>query len=206
MKTLITVLARAGSQRLKDKNILDFCGCPLLIRTIVQAVNFHDSDTIFSSDSDKYHLMTNGYPLFHRKRSADLSSNTASKIDAIRDAVTTAEMRKGEEYQYILDLAVTSPLRSEYDINMCLCALEAGYHQVRTGCYREFMETSDSHEKGWQINGAVYGWKRDVLMKKPRKNYRRIAMPAVRSVDIDTIEDFKHAEAIHEKGLHLIQW
>jgi CMP-N-acetylneuraminic acid synthetase len=51
------------------------------------------------------------------KRPIDLSTDTAGKIDTIYDLVIFHEKLKGIRYEYILDLDVTSPLRTIDDLN-----------------------------------------------------------------------------------------
>ena len=202
MKTLITVCAREGSKRLPGKNIREFCGQPLIFRSIVQGINFSDCDVVFTSDSKQYRVMAKEFPIMIHKRPPKLGSDSTDKIDVIRDAVDYAEVIAGYEYSMVLDLAVTSPLREPIDIHSCLSALESGAKAVRTGCYRKFCEYNGEIFSAFQINGAVYGWRRHMLKTSSELTYRQIEMPEVRSFDIDTELDFQIAEVLYEKGLH----
>ena len=53
-KTLCIICARAGSKRLKNKNLKNIFGKPLIYHTINQAISSKVFDEIvFSTDSDK---------------------------------------------------------------------------------------------------------------------------------------------------------
>ena len=54
------------------------------------------------------------------QRSAELASDDAGKIDAIIDCVTYAESKLNKNFDYVIDLDVTSPLRNVIDIENCL--------------------------------------------------------------------------------------
>ncbi|MND86054.1 CMP-N,N'-diacetyllegionaminic acid synthase [compost metagenome] len=49
-------------------------------------------------------------------RSADLASDTAGKIGVIADLLNYEESRLGKKYEYVLDLDLTSPLRTISDL------------------------------------------------------------------------------------------
>lgn len=51
-------------------------------------------------------------------RPPELSTDTVGKIDTIRDVVLYEEMSRKKKYNYILDLDITSPLRTLDDLSM----------------------------------------------------------------------------------------
>ena len=53
MKTVAIILARGGSKEILDKNIIDFCGKPLLAWTIEHCRDGGVDSVYVSSDSDK---------------------------------------------------------------------------------------------------------------------------------------------------------
>ena len=54
MKTIATICARGGSVGLPNKNILDFCGKPLIAHTIEHALACEFIDDVYvSTDSKK---------------------------------------------------------------------------------------------------------------------------------------------------------
>ena len=55
MRVSCIIIARGGSKGIPDKNIVDFCGKPLLAWTVLQAMSCElVSDVWISSDSNKY--------------------------------------------------------------------------------------------------------------------------------------------------------
>ena len=134
---LCTICARGGSKGVKNKNIRDLNGKPLIAYTIEQAIQsglFHrivvstDSDTI-AEISKKY-----GAEVFF-KRSTELSSDVAGKLDVIRDAFKRSEEYHNENYEFLVDLDATSPLRNVDDIVNSFALLKVNkYANLITAC------------------------------------------------------------------------
>ena len=62
MKRLAIIPARSGSKGLKDKNIIDLCGKPLMAYSIIAAQDSKLFDKIIvSTDSDKYADIAESY-------------------------------------------------------------------------------------------------------------------------------------------------
>jgi len=85
---LCTICARGGSKGVKDKNIREVAGIPLIAHSVIQA---RDSGlfehVVVSTDSDEIAAIAVEYgaEVFF-KRSEEMSSDTAGKLDVIRDA------------------------------------------------------------------------------------------------------------------------
>jgi len=120
MNILITICARGGSKGIPGKNIKEVGGKPLIEYSIKTAGFFsqiYPSDLILSTDSLKIKEIAANFGLFTDYiRPESLSSDTAGKIDTIKDALTYQEKKTGIKYDYILDLDVTSPLRTVDDL------------------------------------------------------------------------------------------
>ena len=117
-KTLCIICARAGSKRLKNKNMKNIFGKPLIYHTIKQAISSKIFDEIvFSTDSEKLRKMS---VKFGAKswflRPKNLSDDKAAKMPVIRHAVLEAEKKFKMKFDYVFDLDVTSPLRKVFDI------------------------------------------------------------------------------------------
>ncbi|WP_316826389.1 acylneuraminate cytidylyltransferase family protein [Pedobacter miscanthi] len=120
LNILITLCARGGSKGIPGKNIKPLAGKPLLEYTIEVARNFakdYNAKIALSTDDDKIkqaaaqlHLNTN------YSRPNELASDSAGKIDTIRDLLLYEESLFGDQYDYILDLDLTSPLRTKEDL------------------------------------------------------------------------------------------
>ena len=103
-KILCTICARGGSKGVKNKNIKEINGKPLIAYTIEQAKNSKLFDHIvISTDSDDIANIATEYgaEVFF-KRSAEMASDTAGKLDVIRDAFVRAEeyYKKGPKKRY----------------------------------------------------------------------------------------------------------
>jgi CMP-N,N'-diacetyllegionaminic acid synthase len=120
MKILITICARGGSKGIPGKNIKHINGIPLINYTINSAIlfsNLFESDIAISTDDIKIAEACKKMGLeSDYKRPLQLSTDTAGKIDTISDLLLYEEQSRCIKYDYILDLDVTSPLRSIDDL------------------------------------------------------------------------------------------
>lgn len=125
MKILITICARGGSKGIPGKNIKPLNGKPLIVYTIETVKKLTNSlpsvDVQLSTDNEEIaQVVANaGYPTSYRRPEA-LASDTAGKIDAIKDAWQYAKNFHSKEYDYVIDMDVTSPLRNVSDITKAL--------------------------------------------------------------------------------------
>jgi len=120
MKILITICARGGSKGIPGKNIKQLNNIHLIAYTIQVANIFaehYNSDIALSTDdreikekAEKYGLETDYV------RPDFLATDTAGKIDTIKDVLSFYENKNNIQYDYILDLDVTSPLRTIEDL------------------------------------------------------------------------------------------
>lgn len=118
--TIAIIPARGGSKRLPNKNILPFCGEPLIIRSIKMALQSdHIDKVVVTTDSDDILNVISNYDLSKNelitiKRPDSLATDTATQVDVIEHAIN---MLKEEVIDEIVLLQPTSPLRSILDIN-----------------------------------------------------------------------------------------
>lgn len=117
MRILAIVPARGGSKGIKDKNIKEIEGRPLIEYTIEAAKRCEYIDEIVvSTDSEKIAKVAKKagakVPFL---RPDELASDTARTIDVV---LFTIEQLKliGQEYDIVVLLQPTSPLRDEDDI------------------------------------------------------------------------------------------
>ena len=118
-KVLLTVAARGGSKGVKNKNIRELCGFPLIAHSILQAKRWGRADKIVcSTDSPAIAEVARRYgaevPFL---RPAELAGDTAGKIDVLRHCLQTIEVGSGAKYDVIVDLDATAPIREVADIN-----------------------------------------------------------------------------------------
>lgn len=120
MKILITLCARAGSKGIPGKNTKMLNGQPLVTYSIASAMrfaSFHTCDIVISTDDDTVKQIGTTYGIFTEyTRPAELANDTAGKVDTIQDILLFEEKRQGIKYDYVLDLDITSPLRTNDDL------------------------------------------------------------------------------------------
>lgn len=121
MRILITICARGGSKGIPGKNIKTLVGKPLIGYSVDIAREFENEfkevDIALSTDSDKIVEVAAECGLrSDYKRPNILAGDTVGKIDTIRDVMLFYENKNSIQYDYILDLDVTSPLRNLTDL------------------------------------------------------------------------------------------
>ena len=78
MKICAVILARGGSKGIPNKNIIDFCGKPLLSWTIEHCRDGGVDSIYVSSDSDKILEVGEEYGAVSIKRPEEISGDTAT--------------------------------------------------------------------------------------------------------------------------------
>ena len=117
MNILCTVCARGGSKGIKNKNIKKLFNKPLILHTLLQAKKSRIFDKIIvSTDSNKIINISKRKVDYIVKRPKKLSTAKASKIFAIKHALTQAEKNFKKNFDIVIDLDATSPLRNIDDI------------------------------------------------------------------------------------------
>lgn len=136
MRLLFTICGRAGSKGIKNKNLRKFCGQSLAYYTIsvidLYLNRFPDmeADIVVSSDSTELlELVTDNHVRTVEKifRDADLSGDAIGKIEVIHDCLSKMEHKKAVHYDMVIDLDITSPLRTVNDLaNVIRMQLDTG--------------------------------------------------------------------------------
>lgn len=120
MNLLITICARGGSKGLPGKNIKPLNGKPLLHYTFSRAFEFaelYNADIQLSTDDQE--IIKCAESINYKTdyvRPKHLATDEAGKVDVIRHAYKYAEEHNDKSYDYLLDLDVTSPLRTIKDL------------------------------------------------------------------------------------------
>tara|TARA_B110000259_G_scaffold186087_1_gene236496 strand:+ start:6746 stop:7450 length:705 start_codon:yes stop_codon:yes gene_type:complete len=215
--------ARGGSKGIKNKNLHNLNGKPLISFTIEAAKKSKlITDFIVSTDSLEIKKVSEEYgaevPFI---RPAHLSNDKALAVPTIQHAVLYAESLKNITYDYIVMLQPTAPLRTHEDIDNSLSKLieENGdgiisvvdvenYHPIKMKTIKDGMlldfVNSDLENPPRQslppvyiVNGAIYATKRDVFINKNTFKGNHcipFIMPQNRSSNIDEPQDFIVAE------------
>ena len=226
---LCTICARGGSKGVKNKNIKELDGKPLIAYTIEQAkASGLFEHIVISTDSDDIATIAKAYgaEVFF-KRSDEMSSDTAGKLDVIKDAFVRSEAYYGKEYDYLVDLDATAPLRSVDDIKNAFAQfLQENNDNLITAMpsrrspYFNLVEVNRDGKvtlskkldgsivrrqdapKSYDMNASIYIWKREVLLSQKSLFLEKTGlyvMPEERSIDIDTELDFEFVEFLMRK-------
>ena len=226
MKRLCTICARGDSKGVPGKNLRPLAGKPLLAHSILQAKASGLFEKVaVSSDSEAVLEAAKafGADLLVR-RPAELATDAAPKIPAIRHCAQEAERAGGMRFDIVADLDATAPLRAVEDIAGALRLLESrGVANVLSGSPSRKSPYFNLVECGadgvarlskpparplarrqdapacFDLNGSVYAWRRDVLMAGDllfHADTLLYVMPEERSLDIDTEQDLRLAELL----------
>lgn len=223
MNNLAIIPARSGSKGLKDKNIRLLDGKPLIAYSIEAAKQSGVfTHILVSTDSYEYGDIAVQYgaevPFYRSEKNA---SDSASSWDVVKEVLKSYK-QFGIEFDTFALLQPTSPLRNYQDIQNAYHLLE----QKRAIAVISVCETEHSPlwcntlpednslfgflgketnkqrqklDKYYRINGAIYMARvKDFLEDTDlyRQGSYAYRMPADRSIDIDTLLDFKIAETI----------
>ena len=126
MRVLAIIPARRGSKGLPGKNIKPLCGKPLIGWTIEQArASKHITEIFVSTDSREIADVAESFGVsVPELRPAELASDTASSASFILYTLEKLQ-REGQEFDYIVLLEPTSPLREVEDIDRSIELLAA---------------------------------------------------------------------------------
>uniref|UniRef100_UPI004048531A acylneuraminate cytidylyltransferase family protein n=1 Tax=Algoriphagus sp. TaxID=1872435 RepID=UPI004048531A len=120
MNILITICARGGSKGIPGKNIKNINGKPLIGYTIELAKKIQEKyncTIALSTDNDLIKNTAENFGLkTDYKRPDFLATDNAGKIDTLIDVLQFEESILNKKFDYLLDLDVTSPLRSFDDV------------------------------------------------------------------------------------------
>ena len=224
MRRIAIIPARSGSKGLKDKNIKEINGKPLIAYSIECAIDSAMFDKVFvSTDSQKYADIAMQYGADASfLRTMKNSSDTAGSWEVVREVIDNFKER-GEEYDEIMLLQATSPLRTIEDIvsainllhekngNAVVSVTECEHSPIWCNTLPEDGNMDKfNHEEYkdlprqmlpvyYRYNGALYLIRAEELQNKDHMfEYGCYAyiMPQNRSIDIDTELDFIIAETI----------
>lgn len=226
VRTIASICARGGSAGVPGKNIRPLLGKPLIVYTIEQALACQEVHAVYvSTDSEAIAEVARragaSVPFL---RPAQLATATAAKMPVIRHLADWVGAH-GVDFQRLVDLDPTSPLRNIDDIHACLTLLDSDTDAVITGYeseknpYFNMVEPRPDGTVGlvksagpgvvarqlapkvYAMNASIYVWHRHSLDKGLWEGRTRLyVMPRERSIDIDNELDFRLVELLmHDK-------
>ncbi|EAJ7017796.1 pseudaminic acid cytidylyltransferase [Campylobacter upsaliensis] len=218
MKSLCIIPARGGSKRIPRKNIIDFCGKPLIAYSIENALNSGIFDkVIVSSDDEEILQVARDFGAEALMREKELSDDFSSSSEVIKSVVQKFEAK----YENICCLYATAPLLNEKilkeaygefikgDFSFLFGAVEFDYPIQRAFYLREkrvymfdesqYFVRSQDLEKAYHDAGAFYFGKKEAWLKEEMiftPNSSVYLLPRNLVCDIDTPQDLEFAKKL----------
>ncbi|NVJ54176.1 MAG: acylneuraminate cytidylyltransferase family protein [Campylobacteraceae bacterium] len=216
--------ARCGSKGLPGKNIKNLLGKPMMAYTIEEALKSkYISEVIISTDCKEIEDVALKYgaksPFL---RPEYLSSDSAKAIDNYIYTIDKLNSKFDYDINKFIVLQPTSPLRTVEDIDGAIelfkekkadsvVSYTEEHHPIEwhkyitedgkfENIFEEKLLNRQEIKRSYYPNGAVFVF--DYELIKQNKYYSNNSyayiMPRFRSIDIDTIEDFKYVEFLLE--------
>lgn len=225
-KVLAVIPARGGSKGLPGKNLRPLLGIPLIEWTIRAALKAaHVDKVVVSTDSleiQNVSIAAGAEAPFLRP--SEISGDTARTIDAVLHALEYFHDKTGENFEYVVLLEPTSPIREPEDIDSCIQTLisrasdfdavitvgKAPHHpllmkKASGGVLEPYFQTEFSESRRQDLGeayfpfGVAYVVKVSVLMNEQTFYPRRqtyFEIQRHQGYEIDDLEDFVCVEAI----------
>ena len=224
MKILGLIPARGGSKGIPRKNIKPLADRPLIAWTIEAALrsNLLDAVAVSTEDEEISEVSRRWGAQVPFRRPLELAKDDTPGIDTVLHALDQLP-----SFDAVLLLQPTSPLRTTEDIDACLRLADEmrassvvsvsepethAYWMYRLGADRRLRALMDVEPVScrqelppiYALNGALYFSRSDWLREQRAFTTTETVayvMPAERSVDIDTLLDWKLAELLlKERG------
>ena len=237
MNILFTICGRAGSKGYKNKNLKSFLGIPLVYYSIAAIALYRESDSAKESNIDVV-LHTDSETLIrivseqeevpihviHRDKS--LGGDAVPKISVIKDCLIKMEEHGGKNYDMVVDLDITSPLRTVQDIETAVEKKRSrkdtdavfSVTEARRNPYFNMVKEKQGYflkaisseytarqqaPKFYDMNASIYVYSVTALKNKEPKIFFNdkcdaILMKDTGILDIDSEEDFQLMQVIAE--------
>lgn len=229
-RIICVIPARGGSKGVPRKNIKELAGKPLIAYTIEQARQSQYIDrTIVSTDDEEIADIARKYkaevPFMRPKY---LAGDNAASVDVLVHLIDWVWEHEKYEFDILVMLHATAPLRSVSDIDNCIKMIVEkksdnvfSVTDAHRNPYFNMVEVKQSKvalvnkgnfasrqnaPKVYDMNASVYVWWKNILKKKKSvflKNSQVYIMPKERSIDIDDELDFRIAEFLKKELLKM---
>lgn len=205
--TIAIITARAGSKRIKNKNIISFFGKPMIAYSINCAKKSRLFDEIFvSTDSNKIKKISLKYgakvPFIRSKK---LSNDFTGTQEVIKNFLQKLK----KKYKYVCCIYPTAPLMRFND-------LIKGYQKLRlddsnyifsANLYKKDLNENFFLYKGRKFadSGQFYWATYNIWMKKLKilnKNSSIIKIPRIHAQDLNTFKDLR---VLKKNALNLLK-
>ena len=219
MKSVAIILARCGSKGIPNKNIIQFCGKPLIAWTIENCLDSGVGSVYVSSDDNKILDVSKQYGALCIKRPSKISGDEATSESGWIHAIKMIENINGE-IDWMLAPQVTSPLRTSRDLSRGLALAELGKYDSIFSCsvaedlffWEERDGSLESINYDWHNrqrrqdipkqyieNGSFYLFRPEILRQNNNRFGGKIGfleMEFWKMFEIDSKEDIKMCSAL----------
>jgi N-acylneuraminate cytidylyltransferase/CMP-N,N'-diacetyllegionaminic acid synthase len=210
-KIIAIITARSGSKGLKNKNILNLYGKPLVAWPIEAALQSKYIDRVLVSTDDKdiaaVSVTAGAEVPFLRDK--NLAKDNTPSSDVIMNVLENIEKDK-INYEYLILLEPTSPLTTSEDIDLAFEKLESnilkydsmisdGVIEPISGKFPSDIPRRQDVRDTYFLDGSLYISKISTFLSKKsfyHKNTLPFIFPYWKSFEIDTYLDFVCIEAI----------
>lgn len=217
-KTIAIIPARGRSKGIKNKNLVNFCGKPLIYWTINQALNSKLIDNVYVSSDSREILNYSrdlGSEIIFRPKS--ISGDRATSESALIHAVNNIKA----EADAVVFLQATSPIRNKYDIDNAIKKfkkdrVESLFSVSNLDDFNLWLEKDnkfksinydwkqrnrrqDKKDLIWCENGSIYVTKTKALIKNNNRIAKKFSiyeMKVWQSFEIDEKKDIPFQEVI----------
>lgn len=237
MNILFTLCGRAGSKGVKGKNARDFCGIPLVWYSMAVIKLYKDNFTT-TDDCVKVVLNTDSQALIQLcqqveelpvailKREEDLAGDKVPKVSVILDCLHRASKTFQMDFDVVVDLDITSPLRTVQDVKnaierkMARPEVDVVYsvtHSRRNPYFNMVKEENGFFCKAiassfttrqeapvfYDMNASIYAYSPKALRDKAHSTFFNSNCDAITMfdsgiLDIDSEEDYELMQVIAE--------
>lgn len=226
LQIIAIIPARGGSKGIPKKNIIDFCGKPLITWSIEQALGSkYIKDVYISSDNKEILKIAKNAGAQTIIRPQKLAGDTSSSEETLLHAINYIQKSNKEKIDIIVFLQATSPLRTSEDINNAMklfisqkadslfsaAVLEDFYiwnyqNEKLTSLNYDYRNRGIRQERTpvYLENGSIYIFKPEMLKKYNNRLGGKIAMFIMdywKSYEIDKLEDIEIYEYFMQKIL-----
>ena len=230
MKRICTICARSGSKSVKEKNLRPILGVPLIAHSIRQAQDSGLFEVIaVSSDSQVILNVADDYGADYTiNRPHKMATDTATKLPAILHCLQEVEHLSGHDFDILVDLDASSPLRLPKDIVGAVTLLEnhsvsnvitgsparrspyfnliemdsTGVVNLSKSLDQAVLRRQDS-PRCFDMNASIYVWERNSFVENTsifKKDTMMYEMPEERSIDIDHELDYEMVRFLMERN------
>ena len=196
MKIIGLIPARGGSKGIKNKNIKDLNGLPLIAHTINAALKSTKIDEVYvTSDSDEILDIAKKYQAQTIERPNELSLDSSSSDSVVEHAINHLSL---DSETIICFLQPTSPFRNHKHIDEAIDSHLTKNPIMTVGC----KEGEECIFKAMKIeeSGLLTGYFSEDAPFRPRQEFEEVVFPNG-SIYIYSVKEFLKEKNFPRKGL-----